>query len=61
MVAYLLPVVGIALGTLLGEPVSAERVAGTVLIIAGIALVNSGPTLRRLADRRGTPERTASA
>jgi drug/metabolite transporter (DMT)-like permease len=61
MVSYLLPVVGIALGTLLGEPVTAERIAGTVLIIAGIAMVNSGPTLRRIADRRDTRERIARA
>ena len=61
MVSYLLPVVGIALGTLLGEPVTVERIAGTVLIIAGIALVNSGPTLRRIVDRRDAPERIASA
>ncbi len=62
MVAYLLPVVGIALGTLLGEPVTAERIAGTALILAGIALVNSGPTLRRLADgRTGAAGRAASA
>jgi drug/metabolite transporter (DMT)-like permease len=53
MVAYLLPVVGIALGAVvLRDPVTLNRVAGTVLVIAGIALVNSGPTLRRLADAR---------
>jgi drug/metabolite transporter (DMT)-like permease len=61
MVAYLLPVVGIALGTLLGEPVTAGRIAGTALILAGIALVNSGPTLRRLADSRAAAGRAASA
>jgi drug/metabolite transporter (DMT)-like permease len=52
MVAYLLPVVGIALGTLRGEPVTAVRVGGMALIIAGVALVNSGPAIRRLLDRR---------
>jgi drug/metabolite transporter (DMT)-like permease len=53
MVAYLLPVVGIALGALvLGDPVTANRILGTALVIAGIALVNSGPTFRRLLDRR---------
>jgi len=53
MVAYLLPVVGIALGSIvLDDPVTLNRVLGTVLVIAGIALVNSGPALRRLADRR---------
>ena len=44
MVAYLLPVVGIAMGAIvLDDPITANRVGGTVLIIAGIALVNSGP------------------
>jgi drug/metabolite transporter (DMT)-like permease len=53
MVAYLLPVVGIVLGALvLGDPVTLNRVAGTALVIAGIALVNSGPALRRLAGSR---------
>jgi drug/metabolite transporter (DMT)-like permease len=46
-VAYLLPVVGIALGTLRGEAVTIERVAGTALIIGGIALVNSVDVLSR--------------
>jgi drug/metabolite transporter (DMT)-like permease len=53
MVAYLLPVVGIALGVLLGEEVTVERLAGTALIITGIALVNSGSAIRRLAGRTG--------
>lgn len=53
MVAYLLPVVGIALGAVvLGDPVTVNRIAGTALVIAGIALVNSGPTVRRFLDRR---------
>ncbi len=53
MVAYLLPVVGILLGSLvLGDPITANRIGGTALIIAGIALVNSGPALRRLAPSR---------
>jgi drug/metabolite transporter (DMT)-like permease len=52
-VAYLLPVWGIVLGAIvLSEPVTLNRVAGTVLVIAGIALVNSGPAVRRLAGRR---------
>ena len=61
MVAYLLPVVGIALGALvLGDPVTVNRIAGTALIIAGIALVNSGPrsgagwTGARTRCRRGS-------
>ncbi len=53
MVAYLLPVVGIALGAAaLGEPVTLNRLGGTALVIAGIALVNSGPALRRLVAAR---------
>ena len=53
MVAYLLPVVGIALGSIvLDDPVTLNRVLGTVLVITGIALVNSGPALRRIVDRR---------
>ena len=53
MVAYLLPVVGIALGGLvLGDPITPNRIAGTALVIAGIGLVSSGPALRRLAGRR---------
>jgi drug/metabolite transporter (DMT)-like permease len=60
MVAYLLPVVGIAAGALvLGDPVTPNRIGGTVLIVAGIALVSSGPTLRRLWDRRAAGNATA--
>jgi drug/metabolite transporter (DMT)-like permease len=52
-VSYLLPVVGIVLGSLvLGEPLTLGRLGGTGLIIAGIALVNSGPALRRLVPVR---------
>jgi drug/metabolite transporter (DMT)-like permease len=53
MVAYLLPVVGIVLGAIvLDDPITANRIGGTALIIAGIALVNAGPALRRLAPSR---------
>lgn len=53
MVAYLLPVVGIVLGAaVMQDPVTLNRLAGTALVIAGIALVNSGPAIRRLLDRR---------
>ena len=53
MVAYLLPVVGIALGALvLSDPVTGNRILGTILVITGIALVNSGSALRRLIDLR---------
>ena len=49
MVAYLLPVWGIALGFLvLNEPIQSGLVLGTALIIAGIAFVN---TDRRSAAR----------
>jgi drug/metabolite transporter (DMT)-like permease len=52
-VAYLLPVWGIVLGALvLNDPVTVNRLAGTALVIVGIALVNSGPGLRRLLDRQ---------
>jgi drug/metabolite transporter (DMT)-like permease len=60
LVAYLLPVVGILLGTaILGDPLTINRIAGTALVIAGIALVNSGPALRRVTDARAG--RTAAA
>ena len=52
MVAYLLPVVGIALGAVvLGDPITLNRLAGTALVLAGVALVNGGPVLRRLGAR----------
>jgi len=41
LVAYLLPVFGIALGALAGEAITASRLIGTGLIIGGVALVNS--------------------
>lgn len=41
MVAYLLPVFGLALGALvLGEPLDVRLITGTALVVAGIALVN---------------------
>jgi drug/metabolite transporter (DMT)-like permease len=47
LVAYLLPVYGIILGFLvLREPVDLTLIAGTALVIAGVALVN-GPWGRR--------------
>jgi drug/metabolite transporter (DMT)-like permease len=52
MVAYLLPVVGIALGAVvLDDPVTLNRLAGTALVIAGIAIVNSGAAVRRYQGR----------
>jgi drug/metabolite transporter (DMT)-like permease len=56
MVAYLLPVVGIALGALvLQEPVSVSTLVGTALIIGGIALVNSRYGTRPLFARKPSP------
>jgi drug/metabolite transporter (DMT)-like permease len=51
LVAYLLPVFGIALGTLIGEPITVNRVIGTALIIGGVALVNSRYGARPLFAR----------
>jgi drug/metabolite transporter (DMT)-like permease len=52
LVAYLLPVVGIALGFLvLHETIDGRVLAGTALIIGGVALVNSRFGRRRLAGR----------
>ena len=56
LVAYLLPVVGISLGVIvLGEVVDARILAGTALIIGGIALVNSRFGARRLYGRAPAP------
>jgi len=42
LVAYVMPVVGIVLGVAVaGEPIDMRIIAGTVLVIAGVALVNS--------------------
>ncbi|HYM85024.1 MAG TPA: DMT family transporter [Candidatus Dormibacteraeota bacterium] len=52
LVAYLLPVVGIVAGWLvLGEAVDGRIVAGTALVVGGIALVNSRRGVRRLYGR----------
>ena len=56
MVAYLLPVVGIFLGAIvLGDPVTLNRLAGTALVLAGIAIVNSGAAVRRYQGRNAEP------
>jgi drug/metabolite transporter (DMT)-like permease len=52
MVAYLLPVFGIALGALvLAEPIDARVILGTALILGGAALVNSRYGTRRIFGR----------
>ena len=52
LVAYVIPVVGIALGYLvLAEPIDARIIIGTALVIAGIGLVNSRFGRRRLYGR----------
>jgi drug/metabolite transporter (DMT)-like permease len=52
MVAYVLPVVGIALGTLiLGDPLTLNRIGGTALVLAGVALVNGGAAVRSVGAR----------
>jgi drug/metabolite transporter (DMT)-like permease len=57
-VAYLLPVVGILLGVVVAnESVDLRVVAGTALVIGGVALVNSKVSRQALA---GIPGRTRS-
>jgi drug/metabolite transporter (DMT)-like permease len=52
LVAYVIPVVGIILGYLvLGEPVDGRLIVGTVLVVGGVALVNSRYGRRRLFGR----------
>lgn len=57
LVAYLLPVFGIALGVaVLHEPVDARLILGTLLVIGGIALVNArGRLLPMFFGRRSAP------
>jgi drug/metabolite transporter (DMT)-like permease len=53
MVAYLLPVYGIALGALvLNEPIDIRLLIGTALVIGGVALVNSRFGARPLFGQR---------
>ena len=62
LVAYLLPIVGIALGALvLSEAVDARLLIGTALIIGGIFVVNSRFGARPLFSRRQSPESTTAA
>ena len=53
LVAYLLPIWGIALGALvLAEPIDVRLILGTALVIGGIALVNRRGSLRPSFGRR---------
>lgn len=49
VVTYVFPVIGLILGVaFLGEPLSARLVTGTLLVVAGIAIVNRAPAGRAL-------------
>jgi drug/metabolite transporter (DMT)-like permease len=62
LVAYLLPVYGIALGALvLREPIAASTLAGGALVFAGIALVNARVGNRPLFARRADDGREIAA
>lgn len=53
LVAYLMPVVGLLLGVIVAsEPIDLRMVAGTVLIIGGVAMVNARFGRRALFTRR---------
>jgi len=61
LVAYLLPVYGIALGALvLNERIDVTTLAGTALIIGGIALVNSKYGTRPLFTQSTDPKALAT-
>jgi drug/metabolite transporter (DMT)-like permease len=61
MVAYLLPIYGIALGALvLREPISWTTLLGTALVIGGIALVNGRWGARPLLRQAVSPARAAT-
>ena len=56
LVAYVMPVVGIALGVIVaGESITLPIVAGSILVIGGIALVNMRTDLRRIITRTPRP------
>jgi drug/metabolite transporter (DMT)-like permease len=62
MVAYLLPVYGIALGALvLREPIDIRLLIGTALVIGGVALVNSRFGARPLFGQRAVQTQTAES
>lgn len=57
--AYLLPVVGIVSGALMfGEEIDAIVIAGTALVLGGVALVNSRYGQRRIWGRSGAAMET---
>jgi len=59
MVAYEIPVVGIVLGFLvLQEPIDGRLLAGTALVVGGVALVNSRLGRRRIFGRTPPAEAT---
>jgi len=59
LVAYLLPIWGIALGAIvLSEPIDARLILGTALVIGGIALVNRRGSLRASFGRGETAAAT---
>jgi drug/metabolite transporter (DMT)-like permease len=61
LVAYLLPVFGIALGAIvLSEPIAPSTLLGTVLVIGGIALVNSRYGTRPLFTRGAAESRVST-
>jgi drug/metabolite transporter (DMT)-like permease len=58
--AYLLPVVGIISGALMfGETIDAIVIAGTALVLGGVALVNSRYGQRRIWGRQMSPAEVA--
>jgi drug/metabolite transporter (DMT)-like permease len=60
LVAYLLPIVGILLGFIvLREPIDATLIAGTALVIGGVALVNGRWGRRRLFAPTAQPTKPA--
>jgi drug/metabolite transporter (DMT)-like permease len=62
LVAYLLPVVGIVSGAIVfNESVDIRLIGGTVLVLAGVALVNSHRGERRLFGRAAPPTEPAVA
>jgi len=48
LVTYTMPVIGVALGAIfLGEPLSGQVLLGTLLVVAGVVLVNRKSAIRR--------------